>query len=519
MSLLRIENLALSLGGREILKNVSLELERGEILVLAGASGSGKSTTALAVARLLPGDAKAAGSIRLDGVELSARSETDLCAIRGADIGLVFQEPMTALNPVMTIGAQIAETLLLHRKISRAEAKKRVRAIMARVGLDRASIAAGRYPHELSGGQRQRVAIALAAVARPKLLIADEPTTALDVSTQAQILDLLKSLADEGEIGLVFITHDLKAAARIATRVAAMEAGEIVESGTAVKVLQSPRHPAARALVEAGANLPLRIPRDVDETATLLSVEHLSRSYGRRGHATFALADIDFSLKSGESIGIVGESGSGKSTLLRAVLGLERPDAGDVRLAGDSIFRARGRALFQLRRKVQAVFQDPSSSFDPRHRVGRIVAEPLHLVEWKLAADEKKKRVAAALEHVGLPAAAAERFPHEFSGGQRQRIAIARALILRPALIAFDEALSSLDALARRQILELLNELSRTLGLSYLFITHDLAQARAVADRLIVMQDGRIVEAGDAAGVLASPKHPFTKKLIAAALP
>jgi peptide/nickel transport system ATP-binding protein len=517
MTLLRIENLALSIAGHPVLQGVSLDLARGEILALAGASGSGKSSTALAVARLLPQNAQVSGSIKFDGVELASKCEADLCALRGAEIGLVFQEPMTALNPVMTIGAQIAETLLLHGKCSHTEAKSWVRTMLARVGLSKAGVTAERYPHELSGGQRQRVAIALAIIGKPKLVIADEPTTALDVSTQAQILDLLKSLVHEDNIGLVLIPHDLGAVARVADRVAVMEAGEVVESGSVAEVLHAPRHAITRGLIEAATNLPIRGPRADHERATLLAVERLSRAYRQRGRTAFAISDIDFDLKSGESIAIVGESGSGKSTLLRAILGLERPDCGDVRLAGTSISHAKGAALFELRRKIQAVFQDPSSSFDPRYSVGRIVAEPLHLIDWRISVTERKRRAAAALERVGLPAETAARYPHEFSGGQRQRIAIARALIIQPALIAFDEALSSLDAAARRQLLELLDDLSRMLGLSYLFVTHDLVQARAIADRLIVMQAGRIVEAGNTNDILSAPRHPYTAALLTAA--
>jgi peptide/nickel transport system ATP-binding protein len=516
MSLLRVDDLSVTISGRTILDGVSFNLAAGEILALAGQSGSGKSTTALAIAHLLPAGAKASGSIRLDGDELGLKSERDLTAIRGRDIGLVFQEPMTALDPVMTIGAQIAEVLRVHRLVPAGEIASAVARLLARVEL--ADISPSRFPHELSGGQRQRVAIAIALAGSPKLIIADEPTTALDVTTQAQILDLFRRLAREEHIGFLLITHDIAVVAETADRIAVLDGGTIVEEGPTLEVLRDPVRGITKGLVEAFVDLPDR-HAVVADAAPILEVKKLSRRYGGGlfGGATHtALSDVSFTLSAGESVGVVGESGAGKSTLLRAVLGLERPDEGAVALAGRDLATARGADRLALRRKIQAVFQDPIASFDPRHSIGRIVAEPLHLADAALSRAERRKKAEAVLERVGLPADAVERYPHEFSGGQRQRIAIARALIIAPAIIALDEAMSALDVAAKVQLLELLNTLSREVGISYLFVTHDLTLVRAITDRLIVMQGGRIVETGPTHDVLSSPRDPYTAALVAA---
>lgn len=521
MSLLKLEGLTVSIGNRPVLNGVSLSLERGEVLALAGKSGSGKSTTALAIASLLPKSPRVKGAIWLDGTNLITQTEAELCDIRGKDIGLVFQEPMTALNPVKTIGEQIAETLLVHCRASRNEVREKVFAILNRVGLSESGVTPDRYPHELSGGQRQRVAIAIAIVGAPKLVIADEPTTALDVTTQAQILDLLRKLVREDHVGLILITHDLAVVAERADRVAVMQQGAIVEEGDTLSVLRAPQHPSTRALIDDLTRLPRRISPSLADDGILLEVSNLARDYDlgvgilRRGTRR-VIEDVSFTVRRGESLGVVGEFGSGKTTLLRAVLGLDRPNGGEVRLGGASVARATGDSMRTLRRKIQAVFQDPLSSFNPRHRIERIIAEPLHLTGVKLTAAERLAKVHASLDKVGLASSAADRYPHEFSGGQRQRIAIARALIIEPALIALDEAVSALDASARAQILELLNTLSHELGVSYLFVTHDLSLVRAIADRLIVMQAGRIVESGRTDEILAAPKHPYTATLLAA---
>ncbi|HEY0282138.1 MAG TPA: dipeptide ABC transporter ATP-binding protein [Rhizomicrobium sp.] len=516
MTLLRVDKLSVTFGKKQVLNGTAFSLSAGEILAIAGESGSGKSTAALAIAHLLPAAARVSGSVLLEGDDLNAKGERALCGIRGRDIGLVFQEPMTALNPVMQVGDQIAESLRLHRRISRSEAREAVRNLLERVGL--IDIPATRYPHELSGGQRQRVAIAIAIACSPKLIIADEPTTALDVTTQAQVLALFRQLVREERIGLILITHDLAVVAETADRIAIMNKGRIVEEGTTLQVLREPRHASTRELVEALSRFPDRISKPRNGRP-LLEVSNLVRHYGgrflNRGTQT-AVADVSFTVEQGESVGIVGESGSGKSTLLRAVLGLDRPNGGDVRIAGTAISSARGKKRLDVRRKVQAVFQDPLSSFDPRHHIGRVVAEPLHLLGENLGRVERRKRAEAALERVGLPARMADRYPHEFSGGQRQRIAIARALIIEPALIALDEAVSALDVSARAQIVELLNGLSRDLGVAYLFVTHDLSLVRSITDRLIVMRAGRIVETGATGDVLSAPQHPYTAALLAA---
>jgi peptide/nickel transport system ATP-binding protein len=519
MALLQIDNLSVAIGGRQILDGVSFALKGGEILALAGQSGSGKSTTALAIAHLLLPDARISGSIRLDGDELGLKTERELRDIRGRDIGLVFQEPMTALNPVMSIGEQIAEPLRLHRGLSRAATEIEVTLLLARVGLSEAGVLPGRYPHELSGGQRQRVAIAIAIACSPKLLIADEPTTALDVTTQAQILALFRKLVRDEKTGLLLITHDIAVVAETADRIAVMDEGRIVEEGAALAVLRDPRHVVTKDLVKALRNIPERQTAPASSQPPILTVSNLTRHYGGRflgPKRHTALQDVSFEVAPGESLGVVGESGSGKSTLLRAVLGLDRPDGGVVSIAGGSLLRARGKQRLALRRKIQAVFQDPVASFDPRHSVARIVAEPLHLLGEALSRSQRRKKAQGVLERVGLPGDVVDRYPHEFSGGQRQRIAIARALIIEPAMIALDEAMSALDIPARSQLLELLNGLSRDLGISFLFVTHDISLVRAVTDRLIVMQAGRIVETGPTADVLAAPRHPYTAALVAA---
>ncbi|GAA0561798.1 dipeptide ABC transporter ATP-binding protein [Rhizomicrobium electricum] len=516
MSLLRVEDLSVSIGGRTILDGVSFALDAGEILALAGQSGSGKSTTALAIAHLLPAGAKTSGSIRLDGEELGLRSERELAAVRGRDIGLVFQEPMTALNPVMNIGEQIGEVLRVHRLVPKAEIPAAVSALLGKVELD--GVSASRFPHELSGGQRQRVAIAIALAGSPKLIIADEPTTALDVTTQAQILALFRRLVREEKIGLILITHDIAVVAEVADRIATLDGGTIVEEGPVLEVLRFPQRAITKGLVQAFAELPARTA-SVKSSEPLLAVTNLSRRYGGGlfgGTPHTALTDVSFALAPGESLGVVGESGAGKSTLLRAVLGLERPDTGHVAIAGTDFLTARHGTRLALRRKIQAVFQDPIASFDPRHTVGRIVVEPLHLTDAVFDRAQRRAKVTSVLERVGLSADAIDRYPHEFSGGQRQRIAIARALIIEPDIIAFDEALSALDIAARVQILDLLNGLSRDAGISYLFVTHDISLVRAITDRLIVMKSGRIVEAGKTEDVLSAPRDPYTAALVAA---
>ena len=521
MSLLDIKNLSLSIHDTPILKRVSLTVEAGEIVAVTGESGSGKSMTALSVMQLLPERMEASGAVRLDGTDLLTLSEPALCQIRGESVGMVFQEPMTALNPVQTIGDQVAETILVHHAMPPDQARVRAREVLDRVGLPADRFPLSRYPHELSGGQRQRVVIAMAIALRPKLLIADEPTTALDVTTQAQILELLKGLVADFGMGLLMITHDLAVVSDMADRIVVMRHGEVVETGRTRELLANMQHPYTRALFEASGHrvdLPAAPP-----PAPLLEVKNVVRDYRLPRTRLFqdpgrfrAVKGVSFTLNRGERLGLVGESGCGKSTLTRAILGLEPVQSGEIRLEGEPVFSGQKPNL-AVRRRMQVVFQDPFGSFNPRHRVDRLITEPFHLLEQAPRGAERDRAIAEALTAVGLKPQDATKYIHEFSGGQRQRIAIARALIIRPELILFDEAVSALDVSVRAQILDLLAELCRAYGLSYLFISHDLSVVRTVTDRVLVMQAGKIVEQGDTEQVFSTPSHPYTQSLIAAA--
>ena len=500
--MIEIRNLSLTIYGTPILRDVSLSLKPGRIAGLVGESGSGKSVTALAMIGLLPEGSVTTGAIDLDGRDLTGLAERDWLAVRGDDIGMIFQEPMTALNPVQTIGAQVSETLRL-RGVPRAEAARIARDRLDRVGLSR--IGLDRYPHELSGGQRQRVCIALAIARRPRLLIADEPTTALDVTTQAEILDLLRGLVREEGMALLLITHDLGVVAGLADEVTVMKDGAIVERGPTEALFRARAHPYTRDLLAASRPAP-RPPRDVAD-APVLTATDVTRRYG----ALAAVDGVSLTLHRGESLGLVGESGCGKSTLTRALLGLEPVQGGRIDLAG----RPGGTAMNRAdRARISVVFQDPYGSFDPRWTVRKLVQEPFHLTGRPSDADA---RAATALEQVGLTATDLAKYPHEFSGGQRQRIAIARALITGPDVLVLDEAVSALDVRVRAQVLALLADLQDRLGLAYLFITHDLTVVRAIADRILVMRAGRIVERGPTAQVFGAPQDDYTKTLIAAA--
>jgi peptide/nickel transport system ATP-binding protein len=517
MALLEIEDLKLALGGAPILNGLSLSLDAGQVLGVVGESGSGKSMTAFSILGLPPAGARIEGAIRFEGRDLIGLSDAALSCLRGDRIGMVFQEPMTALNPVVTIGDQVAEVARLHRKAPRAEARRAARATLDRVGLK--DIPASRYPHELSGGQRQRVAIAIAIACSPRLLIADEPTTALDVTTQAQIMDLLLRLVREDGAALILISHDLALVAQAADRLAVMKDGKIVEQGETGAVLTAPSHPYTRALIANAEHTPRRV-RQPDPTApAVLEARAVIRDFPgpRRGlgraPAFRALSDVSLAIRPGEIVGLVGESGSGKSTLLRALLALDPIQGGEVRLAGEPFTPT---SPSRRRRAVQMVFQDPQGSLNPRWTVERLVAEPLRLLETRLSAQAKRAKVETVLAKVGLPAGAADLYPHQFSGGQRQRIAIARALIVEPAVIALDEAVSALDVTVRAEVLDLLARLSDGLGVAYLFVTHDMGLARGLTDRVVVMKQGQILESGPTAEVFAAPKHPYTAELIAA---
>jgi peptide/nickel transport system ATP-binding protein len=523
MALLEIKDLQLSIGKFPILRDIDLSVTSGEILGVIGESGSGKSMTALSIMQLLPFGATTSGSIKLDGREVLGLGDAEMRKIRGGTVGMVFQEPMTALNPVKTIGDQVAETAMVHGGLGRRDALEVARQTLERVELPTSRFPLDRYPHELSGGQRQRVVIAMAIAMRPKLLIADEPTTALDVTTQAAILNLLQKLVDEDGMGLLFITHDLGVIAGLADKVSIMRQGEVVEAGPTVELFRNLRHPYSKALFQASSHVPPRIPPAVAGGTPVLSVDNVVREYPlpRRGlfekrKVLRAVDGVSLRIEKGENVGLVGESGCGKSTLARAIMALEPTQGGRIAIAGEPIDPKKG-ASFATRRQLQVVFQDPYGSFNPRHRVDRLVSEPFHLLGSAApTGPERDKRIARALEEVGLSAADADKYVHEFSGGQRQRIAIARALIIEPSLIILDEAVSALDVSVRAQVLDLLADLSDRLQLSYLFISHDLAVVRSITDRVLVMRAGKIVEEGATEEVFRAPRHPYTRELLAA---
>jgi peptide/nickel transport system ATP-binding protein len=526
VSLLEIENLRLTIGGTPILNDVDLTIEAGEVMGLVGESGSGKSMTALTLMRLLPNAARATGRVTFDGIDILAAPETAMNRLRGDDIGMVFQEPMTALNPVKTIGEQVAEGIRWHTGASRRDAEDRARRMLDRVGLPERQFPLSRYPHELSGGQRQRVVIAIACALNPKLLVADEPTTALDVVLQKQILELLRDLVDENRMGLLLISHDLAVVADMADRVTIMRHGAVMEAGETVSTLTEQKHPYTRQLAKASVHVPARnAPAPVGKAdVPLLEVAGLAREYpgNRRGlfsrDKPFRAVDgVSLSMRDGQSVALVGRSGCGKSTLARMILALDRPTSGSIRFRGEELTGLSEAALKPARRNMQVVFQDPYGSFNPRHRVERLVAEPLHLADPRPSAEERRELVARALGEVGLARSDMDKYPHEFSGGQRQRISIARALITRPRLIVCDEPVSALDVSIRAQVLDLFADLNQRLGVAYLFITHDLTVARAITDDVLVMHEGRIVESGPTDEVLANPRSEAGRLLVAAA--
>lgn len=520
VSRLVIEDLSVQLEENMLVEKATLSIAPGQVFGLAGESGSGKSMTALAVMGLLPDGAIRGGAARLDGDDLFALDEAAMCAVRGRRIGMIFQEPMTALNPVRSIGDQVAETLIVHAGMHRQAAREVAAEQLHRVGLPADRMGISRYPHELSGGQRQRVMIAQAIALQPALLIADEPTTALDVTTQAGILNLLGELVSEGDMSLMLITHDLAVLAGLSNAIAVMQAGRVVETGQTETLFRHHKHAYTASLLAASRHRPAR-PTPPVSPDPLLRVQDLRLGYRGRGgllrRPTMAevVRGVTLSVDSGESVGLVGESGCGKSTLARAILGLEPPRAGSIELAGTTVTAGQPMAA-ATRAAMQIVFQDPYGSFNPRHRVERLVAEPFHLVPDAPVGASLSRAVDAALEAVGLSASDAGKYIHEFSGGQRQRIAIARALVTRPKLIILDEAVSALDVSIRAQILDLLAVLRRDFGLAYLFISHDLGVVRSITDRVLVMKDGKIVERGDTDRVLDAPAHPYTAELVAA---
>ncbi|RST79174.1 ABC transporter ATP-binding protein [Aquibium carbonis] len=526
MALIEIEKLSLSIGRVPILKSIDLTIGAGETMGLVGESGSGKSMTALTLMRLLPDAARATGRVTFDGIDILAAPEAAMCRLRGNDIGMVFQEPMTALNPVKTIGEQVAEGIRWHTGANRADAEASARRMLERVGLPEAKFPLTRYPHQLSGGQRQRVVIAIACALKPKLLVADEPTTALDVVLQKQILDLLRGLVAEDRMGLLLISHDLAVVTDMADRITVMRHGEVMEEGETAQTLSAQVHPYTRQLAEASMHVPARPNRHAAQAGgdNLLEVDAVVRDYPGRRRALFAPAEkfravdhVSFSMKPGQSVALVGRSGCGKSTLARMILALDRPTGGDIRFLGASLTSKSEAELKPYRRNMQVVFQDPYGSFNPRHKVERLVAEPLHLLDSQPSPAERREMVAEALHEVGLRAPDMDKYPHEFSGGQRQRISIARAIITRPKLVVADEPVSALDVSIRAQVLDLFAELNQKLGVAYLFITHDLTVARAITDEVMVMHDGRIVETGRTDAVLDDPQSEAARDLVAAA--
>ena len=509
-------------GATEAVRGVSFELRAGETLALVGESGSGKSVTALSVLGLVdPARSGATGSVRYRGTELLGAPEPVLRDVRGDRIGMIFQEPMTSLNPLHTVEKQINEVLFVHKGLDGRAARARTLELLELVGLDKVSERLNAWPHQLSGGQRQRVMIAMALANEPDVLIADEPTTALDVTVQAQILSLIEDLKRRLGLGVLLITHDLTVVEHVADRVAVMRHGIVRETGRTREVFAAPEDDYTRELLAAepaGRSGTADAAADpVLEAVDLKVWFPIRRGVLRRtvGHVK-AVDGIDLALRPGETLGVVGESGSGKSTLAQALLRLV-PSTGTIRYRGAPIDGLGGRALKPLRRDLQVVFQDPYGSLSPRRTVGQIVAEGLvaHGLEPDAAA--RDARVADVLERVGLARGARHLYPHEFSGGQRQRIAVARALVLRPKVILLDEPTSALDRAVQVQLIELLRELQAELGLAYLFISHDLKVVRALAGRVIVMKDGVAVETGDADRVFERPEHPYTRSLVAAA--
>lgn len=524
MSLLDIENLTVALpAGADrphAIENVQLSLQPNEILCVIGESGSGKSITAQAVMGLLPPALKVkSGSIRFDGTDLLTLSEAHMRAVRAKRIAMIFQEPMSALNPLMRVGDQLGEIFRYHTSLGRAEVDLRVRELLADVGLPEPDVLQAAYPFRLSGGQQQRVMIASALALNPSIIIADEPTTALDVTTQAQILALIRKIQAEQGTGILYITHDFGVVAEIAHRVVVMQGGRIVESGTAEQVLNAPQHAYTQKLLAAVPRLEsTRTART--ESRIVCRALQLCKTYERRGRlfgrasVIAAVKEVDIELQQGEVVGLVGESGSGKSTVGRMLVRLLSPDSGRILLDDVDLSQLRGQKLRSCRRKIQMIFQDPQASLNPRRKVGDIIADPL--CAHGVPRVEALAKARELLRLVSMDPSAAERYPHEFSGGQRQRIGIARAIALDPQVLVADEPVSALDVCVQAQILDLLEDLRRRLSLTMLFITHDLRVASQICDRILVMYRGEIVEAGATSDIFTNHRHAYTRELIEA---
>ncbi|MBO9186890.1 ABC transporter ATP-binding protein [Rhizobium sp. E27B/91] len=533
---------------RSVVRDISFDVMPGETVAIVGESGSGKSVTSLSIMRLLAANSsRIEGGILLGGRDILSLSDKEMRGVRGKDVAMIFQEPMTSLNPIFTIGRQISEALTCHGDISKAEAKAETIRLLEKVRIPNAASRFNEYPHQFSGGMRQRVMIAMALASRPKLLIADEPTTALDVTIQGQILDLIKILQEEEGMSVLFITHDMGVVAEISDRTIVMYRGEAVESGATDDIFHRGKHPYTRALLSAVPRLgsmtdkawPLRFPvvdaatgvlqqpgevaDTVDRRQTpILDVKNLTTRFdihggllGRKTGAIHAVENVSFDLFQGETLSLVGESGCGKSTTGRSIMRLIEPDGGEVHLDGYDVMKLDSLSLRQMRRSIQMIFQDPFASLNPRLTVGFAVAEPV--IEHGLATRaQARDKAADLLERVGLKADMMSRYPHEFSGGQRQRICIARALALDPKVIVADESVSALDVSIKAQVCNLLMDLQQSLHLAFLFISHDMAVVERVSHRVAVMYLGEIVEIGPRAAVFENPQHPYTKKLIAA---
>ncbi|MBW8282796.1 MAG: ABC transporter ATP-binding protein [Rhizobium sp.] len=541
---LSVENLTTAFktpeGWKAVIRNISLHVDAGETVAIVGESGSGKSVTALSTLRLLPsGRSRIEGRILLDGKDLLAASEAEMRKVRGGSIGMIFQEPMTSLNPIFTIGNQIAEALILHRALSWKEAEAETVRLMERVRIPAAKTRLHEYPHKFSGGMRQRVMIAMALACRPKLLIADEPTTALDVTIQAEILHLLRELQREENMGVLFITHDMGVVAEIADRTVVMFRGDMVETGPTDEIFASPKDVYTKSLLASiprlgtmgAAAAPKRFPEVDPATGVatdgiemnpvsrtvepILKVDNLAVRFDLPKGRVHAVENVSFDLRPGETLSLVGESGCGKSTTGRAIIRLLTPTAGSIVINGQDVTKAGTRELRAMRRTSQMIFQDPFASLNPRITVGSAIAEPI-LAHGLMGRRDAKARVAELLEQVGLSANMADRHPHEFSGGQRQRISIARALALEPKFIVADEAVSALDVSVKAQVSNLLLDLQQKHGLAYLFISHDMAVVERMSHRVAVMFLGEIVEIGPRAAIFDSPQHPYTRRLIAA---
>jgi len=509
----------------EAVKGVNFYVNKGETVGIVGESGSGKSVTARSIMRLLPSPPSflKSGTILFQGDNLVTQSEKQMEAIRGKDISMIFQDPMTSTNPTIRVGEQIAEGLMKHQKLSKKQAYEKTIELLKSVGIKNSEERYHQYPHEFSGGMRQRVMITMALACNPALLIADEPTTALDVTIQAQILSIMKQMQERLGTSIILITHDLGVVAGMCDRVIVMKEGEIVEEGTTEEIFANPQHPYTKRLLHALPKLhekkepkqPPHLAQDIDLTVPLIEVRNLSKHFDlKKGELLKAVDDLSFRIFPGETLGLVGESGSGKSTTGRAILQLHEPTDGEVLYKGVPVTRLSKNELKSMRRHMQIIFQDPYSSLNPRKKVLDIIGEALDVHKLTTSTEQRRARVEELLELVGLKKEHALRYPHEFSGGQRQRIGIARALAVEPNFIVCDEPLSALDVSIQKQVVDLLKDLQQRLGLTYLFIAHDLSMVKHISDRVAVMYGGKIVELAESEELYANPQHPYTKMLL-----